>query len=93
MPRQARLDSPGTLHHVIVRGRERKNIVEDKYDRKNMISRFADLAEETKTSVYAWALMSNHMQDILGTLLTNVTNYDRNLDDIKGKHGKESIRS
>jgi len=30
MPRQARLDSPGTLHHVILRGIEKKNIVDDK---------------------------------------------------------------
>jgi len=27
MPRQARLDAPGTLHHVIVRGIERGRIV------------------------------------------------------------------
>ena len=30
MPRQARLDSPGTLHHVILRGIEKKDIVDDK---------------------------------------------------------------
>ena len=59
MPRQARLDYPGTLHHVIVRGIEKKDIVNDKYDRKNMVSRLGELAEETKTNVYAWALMSN----------------------------------
>ena len=27
MPRQARLDCPGTLHHVIIRGIEKKKIV------------------------------------------------------------------
>jgi putative transposase len=61
MPRQARLDSPGTLHHVIIRGIEKRNIVDDKYDRSNMVSRLGELAEETKTGIYAWALMSNHM--------------------------------
>ena len=61
MPRQARLDSPGILHHVIVRGIEKRNIVDDKYDRSNMVSRLGELAEETKTGIYAWALMSNHM--------------------------------
>ena len=45
MPRQARLDSPGTLHHVIVRGKE-----------KRMVSRFGDISEETKTSVYGWTV-------------------------------------
>jgi len=29
MPRQARLDAPGTLHHVIIRGIESKEIVKD----------------------------------------------------------------
>jgi len=65
MPRQARLDSPGTLHHVMVRGIEKRDIVNDTYDREHMVSRLGDLAEETKTSVYAWALMSNHMHILL----------------------------
>ncbi len=33
MPRQARLDSPGTLHHVMVRGIEQRQIVNDEADR------------------------------------------------------------
>ena len=38
MPRGARLDSPGTLHHVIVRGIERKEIVNEKMCRENQTS-------------------------------------------------------
>jgi len=30
MLRQARLDAPGTLHHVIVRGIEKRRIVDDR---------------------------------------------------------------
>lgn len=56
MPRQARLDSPGTMHHVIIRGAERKKIVVDEQDRKNFVARFGKLAKESKTSIYAWAL-------------------------------------
>ena len=37
MPRQARLDAPGTLHHVIVRGIEKRRIVDDKVDRDNFV--------------------------------------------------------
>jgi hypothetical protein len=34
MPRQARLDAPGTLHHVIIRGIEKRRIVDDiNYDK------------------------------------------------------------
>lgn len=60
MPRGARLDTPGTLHHVIVRGIERRNIVDDDLDRENLVSRIGRVAAETQTAIYAWALMSNH---------------------------------
>ena len=60
MPRQARLDSPGTLHHVMIRGIEKKRIVLDEQDRRDFVRRLGLLAVETKTAVYAWALMSNH---------------------------------
>jgi hypothetical protein len=32
MPRQARIDAPGALHHVIIRGIERKAIFKDAKD-------------------------------------------------------------
>jgi len=60
MPRGPRLDAPGTLHHVIIRGIEQGLIVWDDEDRKNFIGRLGTLAKETGTTVYAWALMSNH---------------------------------
>ena len=60
MPRQARLDAPGTLHHVIVRGIEKRRIVDDDKDRQNFIIRMGDVAGETKTRIYAWALLTNH---------------------------------
>lgn len=37
MPRQARLDDPGTLHHVMIRGIEGKSIFRDSHDRLNRI--------------------------------------------------------
>jgi putative transposase len=60
VPRQARLDAPGTLHHVILRGIEKRRIVDDDKDRQNFVKRLGDLAEETKTRVYAWSLLTNH---------------------------------
>ena len=79
MPRQASLDSPGTLHHVIIRGIEKKDIVNDKYDRKNIVSRMGDLAEETNTTIYAWALMSNHMHILLKSGLLGLSRFMRRL--------------
>ena len=60
MPRRARLDASGTLHHVIVRGIEKGKIVSDAADRKNFINRLAAVAVDTKTSIYAWVLIPNH---------------------------------
>lgn len=60
MPRGARLDAPGTLHHVIVRGIERRRIVNDDQDRERFLERLGGLAAETRTAVCAWALMENH---------------------------------
>ncbi|RMF87789.1 MAG: hypothetical protein D6739_01080 [Nitrospirae bacterium] len=60
MPRQARLDAPGTLHHVMVRGIERRRIVRDRKDREEFVRRLGEIAQETATAVYAWALLDNH---------------------------------
>jgi REP element-mobilizing transposase RayT len=65
MPRRARLDAPGTLHHVIVRGIEKSRIVNDVADRKNFVKRMGELSTSTKTSIYAWALMTNHAHILL----------------------------
>ncbi len=54
MPRQARLDAPGTLHHVIVRGIEKRRIVDDKVDQDNFVLRMGQVAHETETVIYAW---------------------------------------
>jgi len=65
MPRQARLDAPGTLHHIIIRGIERRRIVDDGKDRKNFLDRFERAVNGTQTPVYAWALMTNHAHFLL----------------------------
>lgn len=65
MPRGPRLDSPGTLHHVIIRGIEKREIVLDDEDRQNFVSRIGMVAQKTGTSIYAWALMTNHAHILL----------------------------
>ncbi len=60
MPRQARLDAPGALHHVIVRGIERRPIVQTDEDREDFVARLGLAVRKTGTAIYAWALLDNH---------------------------------
>lgn len=65
MPRRARLDAPGVLHHVIIRGIEQKNIFYDRADRQDLVDRLERLVPETQTACYAWVLMGNHAHFLL----------------------------
>jgi REP element-mobilizing transposase RayT len=65
MPRGPRLDAPGTLHHVIVRGIKRRKIVDNDTDREDFATRMGSIALDTGTSIYAWALMTNHAHILL----------------------------
>jgi putative transposase len=67
MPRKSRIDAPGALHHVMVRGIDRQNIFEGKNDYSLFMDRLGDLLIETKTSCYAWALIPNHFHLLLRT--------------------------
>ncbi len=67
MPRQARIDAPGALHHVIGRGVDRTTIFRDKKDHRLFLDRLGTLLDETKTACYAWALMPNHFHLLLRT--------------------------
>ena len=67
MPRLARLDAPGVLHHVIIRGIERRKIFKDNKDRDNLLDRLENLLPVTKTTCYAWSLLSNHAHFLFRT--------------------------
>jgi hypothetical protein len=57
MPRLARLDAPGILHRIMIRGIERRKIFRDAEDRENFLERLGNLLLERKTACYAWALL------------------------------------
>jgi len=42
MPRKARIDAPGALHHIIVRGIERRKIFINDSDRNNFLDRLGN---------------------------------------------------
>jgi putative transposase len=67
MARQSRLDAAGVLHHVIVRGIERRRIFLDDRDREDFLNRWGAIFPETKTSCDAFALLPNHVHLLLRT--------------------------
>ena len=79
MPRQARLDAPGVLQHVMARGIERRKIFWDDKDRSSFLERLALILEETQTQCYAWALIPNHFHLLLRTGPTPLSTVMRRL--------------
>ena len=67
MPRTARLDAPGVLHHVMIRGIERRRIFRNDKDREDFIERLETRCTEAQTTCYAWAFMSNHAHFLFRT--------------------------
>jgi len=67
MPRKARIDAPGALHHIVVRGIERKAIFREFNDYSNMLVRLETVLTDTHTPCFAWALMPNHFHMLTRT--------------------------
>lgn len=79
MPRQARIDIPGLLQHVIVRGVEKRPIFLDDQDRDDFLSRLRLLLPETETDCHAWALLDNHFHLLLRPNRRRLSDFMRRL--------------
>jgi REP element-mobilizing transposase RayT len=51
----------------MIRGIERRNIFRNDKDREDFLNRLSILLPETKTSCYAWALLTNHAHFLFKT--------------------------
>lgn len=67
MPRQARIDAPCALHHIIARGIERSKIFREPADYDDFLRRLGQLLAQTETQCFAWALIPNHFHLLLKT--------------------------
>lgn len=79
MPRKARIDAPGALHHIIVRGIEKRPIFRDDTDRDSFIQRLDHILDDSSTPCFAWALMPNHLHLLLKTGLKSISTIMRQL--------------
>jgi REP-associated tyrosine transposase len=95
MPRRARIDYPGGVHHLIVRGIEGRRIFRDDKDRNAFVDRLGLLLLETKTSCFAWALLPNHVHllvrsgviPLAGLMRRLLTGYAVTYNRRHGRHG------
>ncbi len=67
MPRKARIDAPGALHHIICRGIEGRKIFRTDSDRDDFLKRIEKILVESQTPCFAWTLMPNHFHLLLKT--------------------------
>ena len=67
MPRGPRVDAPGAVHHVTIRGIERRRIFHDTEDYENFLSRLDRLIPALGFLFFTWVLMPNHAHFALQT--------------------------
>ncbi len=79
MVRRSRIDTPGALHHIIIRGIECNPIFKDDKDYRNLLDRLENILIETSASCFAWALMTNHIHLLLRTGLFPISTIMRRL--------------
>lgn len=79
MPRKARIDAAGALHHIIVRAIERRKIFWDDADRDSFVNRLGQVLIETHTDCFAWAMLPNHVHLLMRTGLTPIATVMRRL--------------
>jgi REP element-mobilizing transposase RayT len=79
MPRKARIDAPGALHHIICRGIAKSKIFLDAKDRYSFLKRLGKILTDTNTPCYAWALMPNHFHLLLRTGIVPISTIMRRL--------------
>jgi REP element-mobilizing transposase RayT len=79
MPRKARIDAPGALHHIICRGIAKNKIFIDAKDRYSFLKRLGKILTDTNTPCYAWALMPNHFHLLLRSGIVPISTVMRRL--------------
>jgi len=67
MPRSKRIEIPGAVYHVIVRGIEGREIFRHDFDREEFLRRLERGIKETACRCFAWALMPNHIHLLIST--------------------------
>ena len=65
------------MHHIIIRGIERRQIFRSDSDRADLLQRLGRLLLETQTECFAWALILNYAHFLLRTALVPIADLMR----------------
>jgi len=79
MPRGSRIDAANAVHHIMVRGIERKKIFDGDADRDHFLHRLGEILQDTGTTCFAWSLLPNHFHLLLRTSSIPVSTVMRRL--------------
>jgi putative transposase len=72
MARQLRIEYPGAIYHVTVRGNAQQNIFQDDKDRYLLYARLAESVGMYAVRLYLFCLMDNHFHLVLETPSANL---------------------
>ena len=73
MPRQPRLDFPGAVHHVFVRGNARSAIAVDDVDHQRALDLLERAASRFELVCHAWCFLPNHAHLLVTSQLGNLS--------------------
>lgn len=79
MPRRPRVEFEGAIHHVTVRGVDRRSIFADDRDRLRFVHRLGDAVEECGVRLHLFCLMPNHVHLVVETPAANLSAFMQKL--------------
>jgi len=80
MPRHLRVEFPGAIYHVTIRGNARQKIFDDDQDRERFLQRLADSIETYGERLYLFCLMSNHVHLVVETPSANLRKFMQSME-------------
>jgi len=80
MPRKLRVQFPGAIYHVTIRGNGREDIFADDHDRERFLRRLAESLETYGVRLYLFCLMSNHVHLVLETPRGNLSRFMQSVE-------------
>ena len=80
MPRHVRVEFPGAIYHITIRGNGRQSIFGDDHDRERFLRRLAESVEAYGIRLYLFSLMSNHAHFVCETPSVNLSRFMQSLE-------------